>query len=736
MSKPFNKVLSDEVDEAAELVKKTAETLIQETDDPHLERAAGTLAKAADRAADATTELTTQTTAGQTAAAALEDELEEAAKFLMEAMPSKKIPAGTADTYDLETELEEDEQEKDTKEEAAALLGRAKSTDRAVAELQALAKMKAARSVQLSTLFKIFCGACIALELLIITKWNYLSTWALYAGALIGGCMGMFMTAAYYLNRKLKAEQNARLAMIPGAKGMQTLLHQIPTWISFSETEKMEWMNSILMTVWPYYDEAICAMVKKEVEPLLNYYKPPGIKEIYFQRLSFGDAPFRVEGIRVDRTSTDHIQIETDFRWAGQSSIFLAIQLAYGGALTRMVPKVADMAVSGTARIILKPLLPEIPGFGAAVVSLMKTPVIKFHLDFGAAFGGSMSANAIRSWLDPFIRNQLAAMFVWPNRMVVPILGPEITGPLHDLYERHQGALQVDVIRATDIPKMDTLGSADPFVEMYTQLKYLERTTVKKNTRTPTWNERLWVLVQEPATQAAKVTVNDVDAINLKELFKFNVVKGATNIVNAPAVIGRCLIKIAEFADQPGVTMDKVFPLGLGDHDDEDGCGGGRGSLHLKITYWPFELIDWHPDAAFGAIIVTLIKCSNLPAADIGGFSDPYVKFLCNGEKEQSMVKYATLNPQWDPDSKFDWFRIPQGEDVKVEVYDYDRFSGDDILGSCVIKIHDDVAVKRGGDVTRKWQLSDLMQGWQQKVDSGEVEQPTITMRVQWVPFK
>lgn len=48
----------------------------------------------------------------------------------------------------------------------------------------------------------------------------------------------------------------------------------------------------------------------------------------------------------------------------------------------------------------------------------------------------------------------------------------------------------------------------------------VEKTTVKKNTLNPVWNERLWLLVQEPSTQAAFITVNDVDFINLKELFK------------------------------------------------------------------------------------------------------------------------------------------------------------------------------------------------------------------------
>jgi Ca2+-dependent lipid-binding protein len=51
--------------------------------------------------------------------------------------------------------------------------------------------------------------------------------------------------------------------------------------------------------MWPYYDRGICTMVKEIVEPIMDYYKPPGvIKKIWFQELTFGDAPFRVEGER------------------------------------------------------------------------------------------------------------------------------------------------------------------------------------------------------------------------------------------------------------------------------------------------------------------------------------------------------------------------------------------------------------------------------------------------------
>ena len=59
-----------------------------------------------------------------------------------------------------------------------------------------------------------------------------------------------------------------------------------------------------------------------------------------------------------------------------------------------------------------------------------------FRLDFGKAFGGSFSAKAIRLWLDPFIRETLTNMIVWPNRLVVPMLPEEATGSLDHLYLR------------------------------------------------------------------------------------------------------------------------------------------------------------------------------------------------------------------------------------------------------------------------------------------------------------
>lgn len=62
--------------------------------------------------------------------------------------------------------------------------------------------------------------------------------------------------------------------------------------------------------------------------------------------------------------------MQVAFRWAGDANIGIAIELPAGGEHTRMVPKVTDLQVAGVARVILSPLVPVIPGFGAAIVAL------------------------------------------------------------------------------------------------------------------------------------------------------------------------------------------------------------------------------------------------------------------------------------------------------------------------------------------------------------------------------
>lgn len=65
----------------------------------------------------------------------------------------------------------------------------------------------------------------------------------------------------------------------------------------------------------------------------MDQVKPPlVVKRIGFKKLQFGDAPVRIEAVRMDRTRPkSEIFLELDFRWAGDANIVLAIDPAVGG---------------------------------------------------------------------------------------------------------------------------------------------------------------------------------------------------------------------------------------------------------------------------------------------------------------------------------------------------------------------------------------------------------------------
>ena len=47
------------------------------------------------------------------------------------------------------------------------------------------------------------------------------------------------------------------------------------------------------------------------MEPILDMYKPPGlIKKIYFRRLTFGNAPIRIDNVWVDKQTPEELILE------------------------------------------------------------------------------------------------------------------------------------------------------------------------------------------------------------------------------------------------------------------------------------------------------------------------------------------------------------------------------------------------------------------------------------------
>lgn len=99
-----------------------------------------------------------------------------------------------------------------------------------------------------------------------------------------------------------------------------------------------------------------------------------------------------------------------------------------------------------------------------------------------------------------------------------------------------------------------------------------EKSSTQKNTLEPKWNQKRWLLVQEPSTQCLHANVLDHDTINVKEMFKLNVIKGAASVMNTPDLIGRCKVAVKELSKEPGHPKEFDVPIGMGEFSSLTGC--------------------------------------------------------------------------------------------------------------------------------------------------------------------
>ncbi|XP_057318595.1 synaptotagmin-5 isoform X2 [Microplitis mediator] len=105
--------------------------------------------------------------------------------------------------------------------------------------------------------------------------------------------------------------------------------------------------------------------------------------------------------------------------------------------------------------------------------------------------------------------------------------------------------------------------------------------------------------------------------------------------------------------------------------------GKCMGRLHLRLSY-DFDKSDLH---------VHLIEAHDLAGSDQGGFNDPFVKLTLSPEVDNR--KRQTHIHRNDPNPFFDQhFRFPVSYDelkektLVLQVFDYDRYSRNDVVGS------------------------------------------------------
>ncbi|XP_076840021.1 synaptotagmin-6 isoform X2 [Brachyhypopomus gauderio] len=224
-------------------------------------------------------------------------------------------------------------------------------------------------------------------------------------------------------------------------------------------------------------------------------------------------------------------------------------------------------------------------------------------------------------------------------------------------YDYENETLLVTVLKAFDLPAKDLCGSSDPYVKIYLlpdRKKF--QTRVHRKTLNPTFDESFQFPVPYEELPARKLhlSVFDFDRFSRHDMI------GEVVLDN--------LLEVSDLSRETSVWRDIMYAT----TESVD-----LGEIMFSLCYLPTA----------GRLTLTVIKCRNLKAMDITGYSDPYVKvsLICDGKrlkKKKTTIKKNTLNPVYNEAIIFDI--PPESMDqvsLHISVMDYDLVGHNEIIG-------------------------------------------------------
>lgn len=522
-------------------------------------------------------------------------------------------------------------------------------------------------------------------------------------GMAIGLAFGIALIMAFAYYQNVRARRRSELAAAVAALGKMTVQdarkifppESYPPWVIFPQMEKLNWLNSQLEKLWPYINEGASELIKSSVEPTLEQYRPAILASLKFSKLTLGTVAPQFTGICIVDSGPGEIVMELEMQWDGNPNIVLDIKTHVGVALPIQIK---NIGFTGLFRIIFKPLVDELPCFGAVCYSLREKKNMDFILK---VVGGEISAiPGLSDAIDGTIRDAIEDSVTWPVHKIIPI----IPGDYSDSELKPQGMLDVRVVQAKDLPNKDLIGKSDPFVVVFIRplRNRTKRTKTISNQLNPIWNESFEFVVEDPSTQYVTIRVFDDEGLQ------------------PPEFIGCARVAIKDL--EPGKV--KIVWLNLLKDLEVQRDTKYRGQVHLELLYCPFGTenqifnpfktlvpltsvervlkADTEEDASDierkaaekrheiilrGVLSVTVVSAENLPVMDLTGKSDPYVVVTLKkaGTKMKTRVLNETLNPVWN--QTFDFVVEDALHELLIfEVYDHDTI-GKNYIGRCTMTL-------------------------------------------------
>uniref|UniRef100_A0A8C8SLZ6 Extended synaptotagmin-1 n=1 Tax=Pelusios castaneus TaxID=367368 RepID=A0A8C8SLZ6_9SAUR len=483
--------------------------------------------------------------------------------------------------------------------------------------------------------------------------------------------LGLALYAGWRASRQGK-EQSLRAAsrlledeerhVSAAAAGLYLSPRELPAWVSFPDVEKAEWLNKILAQAWPFLGQYMEKLLVQNIAPIIRG-SNTHLQTFTFTKVDLGEKPLRIMGVKVHTgQSKKQILLDLSISYVGDIHIDVEVKKFFCKA------GVKGMQLHGVLRVILEPLIGDVPLVGALTMFFIRRPTLDINW---TGMTNLLDIPGLSSFSDSMIMDSIAAFLVLPNRLLVPLV-PDLQEAAQLRSPLPRGIVRVHLLEARDLQSKDKYvkglieGKSDPYalVRVGTQVC---TSRVVDETLNPKWNETYEFVVHEVPGQELEVELFDKDP-------------------DQDDFLGRMKLDFGEVLQAR--VLEEWFPL-------QD---GGRGQLRLRLEWLTLTSdaskleqvlqrnrgISSKPEAPSAAILVVYLdRAQELPLKKSSKEPNPMVQLSVQDITRESKVVYNTSSPVWDDAFRF-FLQDPANQDIDVQVKDDTRQGS---LGSVTVRL-------------------------------------------------
>uniref|UniRef100_A0A3P9MIL0 Extended synaptotagmin-like protein 1b n=1 Tax=Oryzias latipes TaxID=8090 RepID=A0A3P9MIL0_ORYLA len=163
---------------------------------------------------------------------------------------------------------------------------------------------------------------------------------------------------------------------------LSKIKRDLPAWVNFPDVEKVEWLNKVLQQVWPFVGQYLEKLLVETIAPSIR------ASTTHLQTFNF---------TKVDMGDKINVEVKRYFCKAGVKGIQL----------------------HGMMRVILEPLIGDVPIVGAVTMFFIRRPKLDINW---TGLTNLFDIPGVNAKSDSMIMDAIASFLVLPNRLVVPLV--------------------------------------------------------------------------------------------------------------------------------------------------------------------------------------------------------------------------------------------------------------------------------------------------------------------------